>query len=138
MTIHEHGTITDSVEDVDLPPIEISSDFRSVHYWLSTICGGHGPKTPVGYYSLGLFESPDSAVIFLVGMTRNGNHDAIAFKPPNMYFLLPKEYDLKDQQLSTKLQKEIIDFTETKEFASSFFVKSDRIDFKGKGIWSKK
>ncbi len=96
----------------------------------------------IAKYGLGVFESPDSRVLFLVGLNKytNPNHEKIDFEPQNMYFLLPVEdyRDLTWEQLADKLAEQLRDFTKTQKFSNSYLADANSIELNGdKVIWIK-
>ena len=139
----QHVTIKHTVEEVDPP--HITSHFKTPQDWLFHICDSRKPKKSIATYRIGLFESPDDYVIFLVGLNthtkgKNSYITRIGFKPSNMYFQLPKsEYEnLSREQLIDQLASQLKDFITTEKFKTSFLAKAESIntDFGGQ-IWSK-
>ena len=139
----QHVTIKHTVEEVDPP--HITSHFKTLQDWLFHICDSRKPKKSIATYRIGLFESPDDYVIFLVGLNthtkgKNSYITRIGFKPSNMYFQLPKsEYEnLSREQLIDQLASQLKDFITTEKFKTSFLAKAESIntDFGGQ-IWSK-
>jgi hypothetical protein len=140
--IIEHVHIEETVDDVEPPPPDIKPTFGNLHDWLIDICDSPGPQIPIANYRLGVFESPDSRVLFLVGFNKytNPNYEKIDFEPKNMYFLLPTEdyRDLTWEQLGDKLAGQIRDFTKTQKFTNSYLADANSIVLNGnKVIWSK-
>jgi hypothetical protein len=140
--IIEHVHIEETVDAVEPPPPNIKRTFKNLHDWLFDICDSEKPKMAIANYSLGVFESPDSRVLFLVGLNKytNPNYEKIDFEPKNMYFLLPTEdyRDLTWEQLADKLTEQLRDFTKTQKFTNSYLADANSIVLNGnKVIWSK-
>ena len=142
----EYKTIThvEVVDDVP-PPGELNSQFKSIKEWMLAICEADKPKTSIGHYEVGFFESASEWVMFLVGIYKYDKGDTsytrIGFEPANMYFKLPNiEYKIEDrEELVKRVVTELKDFTNTEKFKSSFLAKADNIVFvtTGQTIWSK-
>ncbi|MFZ1798222.1 MAG: hypothetical protein WAU24_00025 [Chitinophagaceae bacterium] len=136
----EYVNIKMTVEDVQPPPFNIKTTFKTVEEWLFNICDSEKPQKPVTNYSIGIFESRNDYTLSFVGLYVNQRKTEIAYEPLNMYFLLPKtEYkDLSREQLADKLVIQLKKFTATKKFMSSFLVQADSIFLNGTTkIWSK-
>lgn len=138
-------TLYDIVDDVEPPPHDLTSSFKTLQDWLFSICDDKKPKKSIANYNFGLFESPDDNIIYLVGVNKYDKGDTsrtrIVFKPSNMYFQLPnKEYKkLSRDQLLNKLAVQLKTFTNTEKFKTSFLSKSNAIILETNGliIWSK-
>jgi hypothetical protein len=140
--IIEHIHIEETVDAVEPPPPNIKPTFKTLHDWLIDICDSEKPKIPIANYSFGVFESPDSPVLFMVGLNKytNPNHAKIDFEPQSMYFLLPIEdyNNLTCEQLSDKLGEQLRDFTMTQIFKNSYLADANSIVLNGnKAIWHK-
>lgn len=136
----ERVAIGETIEDVVPPPTNLKTTFKTVQDWLLGICNAEKPSKNIGLYSLGLFESQNDCVLFLVGLNKSDNKTTVDFKPSNMYYKVPEtEYkDLDREQRIHKLTAQIKDFTTTRKFESSFLVDADSIVMEGKTvIWSK-
>ena len=138
-------TLYDIVDDVEPPPPDLTSNFKTLQDWLLSICYDRKPKKSIANYEFGLFESADDYTLFLIGINKYTEGDTsytrIEFEPLNMYFPLPKsEYkNLKRDELLNRLISQLKQFTKTEQFKSSFFVNADKITFASNGetIWSK-
>jgi hypothetical protein len=138
--IIQHISLEETIEDVDLPPSHLKATFKTLRDWLSNICESKRPQKPITKFLIGLFESPDDRILFLIGLNTYDKKVAIDFEPENMYFLLPKtEYNsLNREQLSNKLTIELTKFIKTKKFETSFLAESNSITFDDRVvIWSK-
>jgi hypothetical protein len=140
--IIEYIHLEETVDVVEPPPPNINPTFENLHDWLIDICDSEKPKMAIAKYGLGVFESPDSRVLFLVGLNKytNPNHEKIDFEPQNMYFLLPVEdyRDLTWEQLADKLAEQLRDFTKTQKFSNSYLADANSIELNGdKVIWIK-
>jgi hypothetical protein len=129
------------------PLLCLSSDFKSIGEWLSSMCLGDRPKQSIDTYSFGLSESPKEYILSLVGENtykeeENYSVTKIEFKPTTMYFKLPdSEYKtLSRHQVLTKLIFELQEFLKTEQFQTSFFTEANSIRFRGNGqiLWSKR
>ena len=137
--IWKEVNITDYVDDIDPPPPHLKQSFKKLADWLINICKCERPTKSVSFYAVGLFESPEDRVLFLVGMGKSDNRETIVFKPQNMYFILPPdEYkDLSKEQLDAKLVKQLTDFAQTNYFSDSYLSQSDSVLYRGQTlIWS--
>lgn len=141
-------TVQDEVieDGIEPPPPHLTLQFKTLQDWLLNICGNDKPQKPIAKYKFGLFESPDDYTLYLVGVNsyEEGNYRSltrIEFEPANMYFKLPENYfkNLNRDQLLDKLIGQLKDFTNTKNFKTSFFTKADVIVFETNGeiIWPK-
>jgi hypothetical protein len=140
--IIEHVHIEEVTDVVEPPPPNIKRTFENLHDWLNNICDSEKPQMPIANYSLGIFESTDSRVLYLVGLNKytNPNHEKIDFEPQNMYFLLPAEdyRDLTWEQLADKLAEQLRYFTKTQKFTNSYLADAKLIELNGdKVIWRK-
>jgi hypothetical protein len=136
----ENVKITDSDDIVSPPPPYLKQVFKRMEDWLIDICDSEKPKKSVSFYAVGLFESRTSRALFLVGMSKSNNREAIVFQPRNMYFILPPQEskDLNQQQMDDKLILELKNFVKTKYFLNSYLSEADSILFRGKTlIWEK-
>jgi len=137
--------IVDIQDDVDPPPPNFTSKFKTLQDWLLDMCDNEKPIKTIQKYKFGLFESKNDYTIFCAGVNESyeGNQHSIhiAFKPTNVYFKLPKNYfeNLTREQLLDKLVSDLKDFTNREEFKNSFFTKADAVVFETNGqmIWSK-
>lgn len=141
---YKEVTFVDIVDDVPLPPEHLTSKFKTLQEWLYSICDGELPTKLIVSFNLGLFESPENNVIFLVGINKDKKGDTtytrIEFEPINMYFQLPDtEYkNLNRNQLLSKLIVQLKTFADTEKFKASFLSKANDIVFEPNGqiIWS--
>jgi hypothetical protein len=134
--------IEETVDMVEPPPPDIKPTFKTLHDWLIDICDSEKPEIPIANYSFGVFESPDSRVLFMVGLNKytDPNHEKIDFEPRNMYFLLPTEdyRDMTLEQMADKLARQLRDFTKTQKFTNSYLADANSIVLNGNQIiWSK-
>lgn len=145
-TIVKDVQFTVTEDDVEPPPPNLTSRFKTLQDWLINICSGDKPKKSIIKYNFGLFESPNNNTLVLTGVNtydegNNGSITRIEFKPKEMYFTLPKTYyeNLNREQLLEKLISELKNFSNTKEFKTSFFTRANVIvfDTTGQTIWSK-
>ena len=138
-------TLYDIVDEVEPPPSDLTSNFKTLQEWLIRICDEEKPEKSIANYNFGLFESPDDNTIYLVGVNKYNKGDTsqtrIEFEPSNMYFRLPNsEYkSLSRDQLLNKLTDQLKTFAKTDKFKSSFLSKANAIVFESNGqkIWSK-
>ena len=137
--IVEHVHLQEIKDDIEPPPLDLKPTFKSVEDWLYNICESDSPKKYISHYSIGIFESKDSYILFLVGLNRTKNHEKVDFQPTNMYFLVSKvEYKvLGIEQFINKMAMQLKTFTETKKFEDSFLAKSNSIVFDNAVIWAK-
>jgi len=138
--IIEQVDIEESIEDVQPPPYNLESTFLTMKDWLLDICDSQNPKKRITDYALGIFESPEENIIFLVGLNKHGDKTVISFKPYHMYYPLQKsEYgELNRDQLINKLTIQLQEFTESQKFNSSFLCQANSILLNGTTkIWSK-
>ena len=134
----------ETVDDVELPPLTPTSNFKTLQDWLLDICDSGKPNKAISNYNFGLFESSDDNVIYLVGLNKYENEDTthtrIEFEPQNMYFSLPKsEYkNLNRTQLINKVTAQLRIFANSEKFKASFLSKANAIIFEptGQTIWS--
>lgn len=141
----EHVVFT-SEEDVPTPPPPgFTSKFKTLQEWLSNICNTEKPRKAGLVYNFGLFEAPNEYILVLTGTNnyeKAQTHSVtlIEFEPKNMYFTLPEnEYKgLTQEQIRSRLTKQLEEFTNTEQFKHSFFheAKSVTTDWKGE-IWTK-
>lgn len=138
-------TLYDIVDDVEPPPPNFTSNFKTLQDWLFTICDDEKPEKSILNYNFGLFESSDDNIIYLVGVNKydkgDTSHTRIEFEPSNMYFQLPNsEYqNLGRDQILNKLTAQLKAFTNTEKFQNSFLAKANAIilESSGQTIWSK-
>jgi hypothetical protein len=138
--IVENVHLQETKDDVEPPPYDLKPTFKTIEDWLFSICNSEEPEKYISQYSIGLFESKDNYVLFLVGLNRTGNHEEVDFKPSNMYFLISKDgiKNFEREQFIEKVTKQLIYFTKSKKFEKSFLAKSSSIVFDGSTvIWSK-
>jgi hypothetical protein len=144
--IVQHVQIEVVEDDIEPPPPQFISKFRTVQDWLLNICDNDKPEKPIAIYKLGLFESPNDYTLVLVGVNtyedgRNRSVTRIEFEPTNMYLKLPEAYyeNLNREQLLDKLTSQLKDFANTESFKTSFFSKANIVVFEtnGQTIWSK-
>lgn len=135
----EHVSIEDTTEDIEPPPPDLKPTFKTMEDWLFNVIDTEKPQKPIANYAIGLFESQNDRILFLIGLNKYGNNEKVDFKPLNMYLLLSKtEYkDLTREGLLDKLTTQLKDFTKTKKFETSFLAHSNSIMLSGKTIWSK-
>jgi len=134
--VTEEFKASSSEEDIDPPPPHLKETFANLQDWLDNICDSARPQKPISFYSIGIFESKESRVMFLVGMTKTDNQEKIEFRPRNMYFMLPGDQykGLNDEQFNSKLFSQLVDFTKSKKFSDSYLAESDSILFRGKAL----
>jgi len=128
------------MDDIGPPPIPIKSSFKTLNDWLFAICDSEKPKKTIAKYSLGLIEAEHERILFLVGINTDSIGMSIDFRPEYMYFLIPnKRYkNLNKEQLISQLTTELIGFTNTEKFKSSFLAESKSVTFNDSVvIWSK-
>ena len=140
--IIEHVHFEEIVDAVEPPPPNLKPTFNNLHDWLTHLCGAEKPKMPIAHYELGVFESSESQVLYIVGINKYNNpeYQKIDFLPANMYLLLPRVYyeDLTREQLADKLAKELREFTLSSKFKDSYLATSNSIILNGnKLIWIK-
>jgi len=133
-------------DDIEPPPPNLTSKFKTLQDWLLNICDKDKPGKPIATYKFGLFESPNDNTLVLVGVNTydEGKYrsiNRIEFEPKNMYFKLPKTYyeSLNREQLLDTLASQLKDFVKTEKFKNSFFTKASVVVFEtnGQTIWSK-
>jgi hypothetical protein len=143
--IVEEVHLEDIEDDMQPPPTDLTSKFKTVHDWLRNVCQNDKPKKPIAKYKFGLFESANSYTVVLVGVneykSKNTTTTRIQFQPKYMYFKLPEDVykNLKRDQLIDKLSSELKTFASTPTFKSSFFTNANIVVFETNGqlIWSK-
>ncbi|RYX85572.1 hypothetical protein EON73_02875 [bacterium] len=144
----KHMQFTVTEDDVEPPPPNLTSKFKTLQDWLVNICINDKPKKSIAKYNFGLFESesPHTYTVVLTGVNtydeeKNDSRIRIEFTPKEMYFALPKTYyeNLNREQLLKKLISQLKSFSDTKEFKTSFFTQANVIvfDTTGQIIWSK-
>lgn len=132
-------------DDIALPPADLVSEFQSMHEWLQHICSGNKPVKEIDRYNIGLFESTEEKILYMVGLNtyKSGatSHTRIAFEPTDMYFRLPgNEWKgLDANQLYGQLLVQLRVFTGTEAYKGSFLATSNEIVFEPTGeiIWGK-
>lgn len=140
------GTFTIIEDDIDPPFGPMStSKFKNVNEWLTNICEDEKPAQPIGNFKIGLFESPDENILYLVGTNEteeeNVTHITIDFEPEEKFFLLPKdEYNILTRDgLLKKVVLDLKNFTKTEQFKTSFITEAANLIFESTGeiIWAK-
>ncbi len=142
-TVTTKVTFTESVEEVDPPHHELTTDFKNLEDWLLNLCEGETQKTSISNYRFGVFESKDGYVVFCVGLNTYGdaNHSDIKidFEPVHKYYQLQgiEFKNLNRSQVFNKLTDDLKSFTNTQKFKNSFFARAKFIktDFSGI-IWT--
>jgi hypothetical protein len=133
-------------DDVEPPPLHLTSRFKTLQDWLYNICDKDKPQKPIAKCKFGLFESPNNYTLVLFGVNtydegKNRSITRVEFEPANMYFKLPETYyeNLNREQVLDKLTSQLKDFANTKKFKTSFFTKANIVVFEtnGQTIWSK-
>ena len=147
VTAVETQVISDvvTIDEVPPPPPNLTSDFKNIQEWLTSICKTEKPDINITDFRLGLFESPNDNTIFLVGIINydndEGSETRFKLKPANMYFPLPQSEfsNMNHTQLLDKLTEQLRAFTTTETFRNSFLAAAKRITFdaSGKVIWPK-
>ena len=147
VTVQETLRFEEMIEDdVEPPPPNLISSFKTLQEWLFNICDKDKPQKPIVKYKFGLFESPNDYTVILVGINtyHEGEYRTIIrteFEPTNMYFKLPETFykNLNREQLLDRLTSELKRFANTEKFKTSFFTKANIVVFEtnGKTIWSK-
>lgn len=142
--IYRTGTIIE--DDIDPPfgPMP-TSKFENVNEWLTNICENEKPTQPIANFKIGLFESPDENILYLVGTNETEEGDVtyitIDFEPEETFFLLPKdEYNiLTRDELLKKIVLDLKDFAKTERFKTSFVTQAISLIFESNGemIWAK-
>jgi hypothetical protein len=143
----ENVTIVETEDDVDPPPPELTSKFKTLQDWLDNICDSSKPKKSIEKFKFGLFgSSTNDYVLFLVGTNtyKEGEHRSathIEFEPTHNYLQIPKnEYkNLTQKQFEEKLTSQLKEFTKTSKFQNSFLAKANSIVYEPNGevIWKK-
>src|ERR1051325_1694667 len=82
-------------DDIDPPPEDLTSRFKTVQDWLLDVCDNNHPPKSIARYNFGLFESPNDFTLVVYGVNtydegKNRSVTRIEFEPTNMYFRLPK------------------------------------------------
>lgn len=135
------------IEDyLEFPTLDLDSKFNTIADWLTNMCEHDKPEKQITRFNFGLFESADHYTLTLTGVNTYEQADnsriCIEFTPAYTYFRLPKSYHegLDRDRLVSDLKAELIDFTKTKTFQSSFFTKADEVVFGTTGdvIWQSK
>jgi len=142
----KHVTFTQTM-DIVPPPPNVKSEFNSLQDWLVNMCNTERPEKLIDKYNIGLFESSnDYYMLSLTGINtyEEGDHHSairVEFTPKHAFYRLPEAYykNLSREELIKKLIAQLQDFTNTKDFKSSFFTKANAIvfDTNGQKIWSK-
>ncbi|MBN8854505.1 MAG: hypothetical protein BGO55_21480 [Sphingobacteriales bacterium 50-39] len=134
-------TLVEIGDDEDnLPEVTIESSFKTLNEWLFAICDSDKPTKAIAKYSLGLIEAEHERILFLVGINTDSRRMFIDFRPTNMYFLIPNDRykNLNKEQLISQLTTDLIEFTNTDKFKSSFLAESKSVTFNDSiVIWSK-
>lgn len=146
-TIVKYGVFTVTEDDIGPPPPDLKSEFGTLQDWLVNICDGEKPEKPIADYNIGLFESSEGGYTLVLtgGNTYdeddNNSSKRIEFTPKHTFYRLPEDYykNLSREQLIKKLIAQLKDFTNTKDFKSSFFTQANAIvfDTNGQKIWTK-
>ena len=139
-----HVVLRHEVDEPEPPPRGLTSNFKTVEEWLSNVCDENRPIKPNDAFRVGLFESADDYIVFIVGLNTHGPKEHlitdIDFEPSNMYFRLPEnEYqNLTRQELLNKLGAQLFDFIKTDKFRNSFLAEAKSItaDFMHE-LWTK-
>ena len=66
---------TDEYEEVEGPPKNLQSHFKSINEWLLNACKNEHPPAINETFNFGLFESPGEYILFFYGTVR-GNASA--------------------------------------------------------------
>jgi hypothetical protein len=127
------------------PPLGFTSPFKTIQEWLSYLCDTNQPDKPISEYHFSLVERSSNNLLALIGFNHYRGENSIAhrieFKPAtHMYFGLTEEEfgNLTPQQLRERVLNELIEFTKSDKFRSSFLAKGNSIRFDLAGeIWSK-
>lgn len=143
-TITVEGEFTIIEDDLEPPPLDVSSNFDTIAEWLKNMCKEDKPKNKIDRFNFGLFESEDEYTLTLTGVNICNQADcltiSIDFRPIYTYFTLPKCYheNLDRDSLIVNLKSELTDFTKTETFQSSFFTKSESVCFEtiGEALWT--
>jgi hypothetical protein len=135
----QHVHLEEIKDDVEPPPLDLKPTFKTVEEWLISICNSEKPKNNISRYSIGLFESKDNYILFLVGMNITKNREKVDFRPGNMYFLISdaESKKLEREQFISKMLMQLKSFTKTKKFEDSFLAKSNSIVFDNTVIWTR-
>ncbi|GGI51556.1 hypothetical protein GCM10011425_27680 [Mucilaginibacter galii] len=144
-TVVIYGQDTVTEDDIGPPPLNLTSQFKTLHDWLVNICNSNKPKKAITKYNVDLFESTNDYTLCLTGVNTYVKGDdsfvKIEYTPQNLYYRLPVSFHkgINRQQVLMKLMLELEDFTTTIEFKNSFFTRSNAIVFlpNGKKIWPK-
>lgn len=144
ITITETSTWEE--DDMQLPPFELKSEFKTPDDWLNYICTHEKPGKQIEKFRFGLFESPDKYILCLDGINtiqkdNNNTVSNVEFQPKKMFFPVPENFykDLSYDGVVNKLFAALKDFAQTKTFLQSFFTKANTVMFEttGQAIWTK-
>lgn len=138
-------TLTEIEDDIEPPPPDLKTDFKSVQEWLFAVCDGGKPDKSIKFFNLGLFESSDGNTLYLAGINKyedgHTTHTLIEFEPSNMYCSLSQDWygGLSREQLLIRLTDELKAFTQSEKFLNSFLASADAIVFKSNGqiVWKR-
>ena len=77
-------SFTESEDDVPPPSQELKSIYKNIQDWLFHICDNESPEKSIAQYELGIFESSNENILFLVGINKysegeNSSRTAIEF-----------------------------------------------------------
>lgn len=135
--------LVESIEEILTPPPPgFTSPFKTVHEWLFNICDSERSEKPISEYAIFLFESMENSILCLAGYNTYLEQDCessrIDFQPSQMFFSLPlDEYkNLSMEQIRERILIELIEFTKTEKFLSSYLSEGSLIttNFAG-SIW---
>jgi hypothetical protein len=133
---------TEVADDVPPPPPGFTTNFETLHEWLSHLCATEMPGDSIVVYHFGLFEAPDNYILYMVGSKDYQEGQAelnrIHFEPSAMYYRLSKsEYKgISRKQVVAHLTAQLKAFSQTGTFHTSYLAKASAItsDFGGT-IW---
>ena len=128
------------------PPFGFTSPFKTIQEWLFHLCDTNLPEKAISVYYFSLIERPLNNLLSLEGFNKYNINDNVAanridFIPAmHMFFALPQEEfgDLSQQQMREQVLNELIEFTKSFKFQTSFLSKGNsiRTNFGGE-IWSR-
>jgi len=102
--------------------------------WLQSICITEKPHKSIIAYNVGIFESVDGYMVYLIGSKEFDEEDSDwatneDFIPKNKYYRLPKQEfkDMKWDEVQTKIEQMLKDFINSDTFKRSFFSEAKAI-----------
>jgi len=142
---YEVAKLVEQVEPPLLPPAGFISPFKTFQEWLLNICDTEPPEKPISEYEFLLFDSPTGKGLSFTGQNTYSSLDKsvitrrIEFKPSNMFFIFDEdEYrNLTFDHLHMRVVNDLVAFTKTTKFNSSYLSKAESITTNFSTVWSR-